>query len=116
LCRYYPPHQSAADAAPRILDHVNDDRAYGAMPKLYGAPAYARPHNAGVETASKPFDPDDLPIEAERTDLDQELVDELSASSYAPAATDSQPSSADTGSRATGSSSGFPLRLPGRKG
>jgi hypothetical protein len=100
----------------RILDHVNEDRGLGAMPKLYGAPAYVRPRNAGVETSSKPFDPDDLPIESQRTDLDQELVEELSASAYALPAVDSQPSSADTGGRPPGGNGGFPLRLPGRSG
>lgn len=95
---------------------MNDDRSHGAMPKLYGAPAYARPPKAGVGTSGKPFDPDDLPIEAERTDLDQQLVEELVASSYAPAATDSQPSSADTGDRPGAKNGGFAIRLPGRKG
>jgi hypothetical protein len=95
---------------------VNDDRGHGAMPKLYGAPAYARPRNAGVETSSKPFDPDDLPIESQRTDVDQQLVEDLAASSYAPAATDSRPASADTGGQPGDSNGTFTFRLPGRKG
>jgi hypothetical protein len=85
------------------------------MPKLYGAPAYARPRNAGVETSAKPFDPDDLPLESQRTDLDQQLVEELSASSFAPAANEPQPSSADTGDRQQGKG-GPTWRLPGRAG
>jgi hypothetical protein len=36
------------------------------MPKLYGAPAYARPPQPMVPT--RPFDPDDLPLEAYRAD------------------------------------------------
>jgi hypothetical protein len=40
----------------------------GAMPKLVGAPAYARPPRAVV--VDRPFDPDDLPIEAHRTASD----------------------------------------------
>lgn len=95
---------------------MNDDRGHGAMPKLYGAPAYARPRSAGLETSAKPFDPDDLPIESQRTDLDQQLVDELAASSYAPVAIDSQPSSADTGGQPGGANGGFTFRLPGLKG
>jgi hypothetical protein len=95
---------------------VNDDRGHGAMPKLYGAPAYARPRTAGVETFSKPFDPDDLPIESQRMDVDQQLDDELGSSAYAPVATDSDPSSADTGDRAADGKGGFTWRLPGTKG
>jgi len=49
---------------------VNDDHAYGAMPKLYGAPAYARPPAAPVNPVARPDDPDDLPIEAERMEPD----------------------------------------------
>jgi hypothetical protein len=36
------------------------------MPKLYGAPAYARPPIVPVKPVERPFDPDDLPLEAER--------------------------------------------------
>ena len=44
---------------------MNEDRAVqAAMPKLYGAPAYARPPVAAVNPVDRPFDPDDLPIEA----------------------------------------------------
>jgi hypothetical protein len=46
---------------------VNEDRGHGAMPKLYGAPAYARPKVEAVPGAGRPFDPDDLPLEAHRT-------------------------------------------------
>ena len=38
---------------------------YFALPKLYGAPAYARPPKIAPES-ERPFDPDDLPIAAER--------------------------------------------------
>src|SRR3954451_8136412 len=43
------------------------DEQHVALPKLYGAPAYARPPRPSAETP-KPFDPDDLPIEAVRSD------------------------------------------------
>jgi hypothetical protein len=96
---------------------VNDERGLGAMPKLYGAPAYARPPLAGVEPSSRPFNPDDLPIEAERTDLDHQLVEELvgplDATAEGPAdsalATETEPDG-------NGHKPGFVLRLPGRKG
>ena len=45
---------------------MNEDRGLGAMPKLYGAPAYARPLAVPVAPVDRPFDPDDLPLEAER--------------------------------------------------
>jgi hypothetical protein len=54
-----------------------------AMPKLYGAPAYARPpHHA--EDVARPFDPDELPIEAERTDEEHEFVSTLPSRAWAP--------------------------------
>ena len=54
-----------------------------ALPKLYGAPAYARPPRPTVVT-DRPFDPDDLPIEAAQTDEERELAESLPARSYAP--------------------------------
>lgn len=50
-----------------------DEQQYVALPKLYGAPAYARPPRP-VETQERPFDPDDLPLEAFRTGEDSALV------------------------------------------
>jgi hypothetical protein len=49
-----------------------------AMPRLMGQPAYARPPRLVVEEADRPFDPDDLPLEAFRTDEERQL-----AASYA---------------------------------
>jgi hypothetical protein len=51
-----------------------------ALPKLYGAPAYARP--APVAVPSRPFDPDDLPIEAVMTDEEREIAASLPAHAY----------------------------------
>lgn len=59
------------------------DEQHVALPKLYGAPAYARP-TVVVETAPRPFDPDDLPIEAVMTDEERELASKLPAHAYAP--------------------------------
>lgn len=86
------------------------------MPKLYGAPAYARPPKMSVETPARPFDPDDLPIESERTDLDQQLVEELAPSSYAQDGPASQPAPAEPGSSSAERRRGLPWRLPGLKG
>lgn len=60
-----------------------DDQQHVALPKLYGAPAYSRP-GAPVAHSPRPFDPDDLPIAAEQTDEERQLVDALPARAYAP--------------------------------
>ena len=44
-----------------------------AMPKLHGAPAYARPQGH-VSDAPRPFDPDELPIEALMTEDDRAIA------------------------------------------
>ena len=59
------------------------DEQHVALPKLYGAPAYARPPRHVAE-ADKPFDPDDLPIETEMTPEERDLLATLPARSYAP--------------------------------
>ena len=59
------------------------DEQHVALPKLYGAPAYARPAIV-VETAPRPFDPDDLPIEAVQTDDERRIAASLPAHAYAP--------------------------------
>ncbi len=59
------------------------DEQHVALPKLYGAPAYARPVLV-VETAPRPFDPDDLPIEAVQTDEERHIAESLPAHAWAP--------------------------------
>jgi hypothetical protein len=59
------------------------DEQHIALPKLYGAPAYARPVIV-VAVAERPFDPDDLPIEAVQTDEEREIAASLPAHAYAP--------------------------------
>ena len=51
------------------------DEQHVALPKLYGAPAYARPTGHRSE-APRPFDPDELPIEAAMTDEDRAIAGE----------------------------------------
>ena len=46
---------------------MGNDEHHMALPKLYGAPAYARPA-APVVATPKPFDPDDLPLETYLTE------------------------------------------------
>jgi hypothetical protein len=59
------------------------DEQHIALPKLYGAPAYARPAPV-VAVEPRPFDPDDLPIEAIQTDEEREIAASLPAHAYAP--------------------------------
>ena len=66
---------------------VSIDDQHVAMPKLYGASAYGRPP-VPVEKASRPFDPDELPIEAYRTDEEREFSATLPARAYAPGGLD----------------------------
>jgi hypothetical protein len=61
---------------------VASDEQHMALPKLYGAPAYARP-SAPVATTERPFDPDDLPLEADQTSEDREQAAQLEARVYA---------------------------------
>lgn len=48
---------------------------YVAMPRLMGAPAYARPPRTLVAETPRPFDPDDLPLEAWRSDDEWQAAD-----------------------------------------
>ncbi len=63
------------------------DEQHVALPKLYGAPAYGRPP-ATVETASRPFDPDELPIEAAQSEEERAFSTSLPAHAYAPGGID----------------------------
>src|SRR5262249_4243181 len=60
-----------------------DEQQHVALPKLYGAPAYARPAPV-VAATDRPFDPDDLPIEADMTEEDREIAASLPAHAYRP--------------------------------
>ena len=59
------------------------DEQHVALPRLYGAPAYARPPTIAA-TADRPFDPDDLPIEAYQTEEDRAFAATLPARAWAP--------------------------------
>jgi hypothetical protein len=60
------------------------DEQHVALPKLYGAPAYARPPRQAVAETDRPFDPDDLPIEILQTPEEREIAAALPAHAYAP--------------------------------
>jgi hypothetical protein len=53
-----------------------------ALPKLYGAPAYRPPRR--VVATPRPFDPDEMPISAYRTDDEAEFVESLPAEAFVP--------------------------------
>lgn len=83
------------------------DEQHIALPKLYGAPAYARPP-AVAEMVERPFDPDDLPIEALQTEEDRAFAATLPARAWAPGG-----SSLDRGRR-DGRGGDSPFSLAGR--
>jgi hypothetical protein len=59
------------------------DEQHVALPQLIGAPAYARPARV-APVSPRPFDPDDLPIEAVQTDEERELAAALPAHAFVP--------------------------------
>ena len=84
---------------------MNDERGQYALPKLYGAPAYARPPVIPVDPVERPVDPDDLPLESEQSREERELSEQLAAHPHAAVA-------ATSDHRGSGSG-GFPI-LRGR--
>ena len=89
--RYAQPGNISAQVGWSVLivtiegtERVSIDEQHVAMPKLYGAPAYGRPPRHAGPDGDRPFDPDELPIEADRTDEEQEFVSTLPAQAYAP--------------------------------
>ena len=62
---------------------MSSEEQHVALPKLYGAPAYARPPRS-VDLGERPIDPDDLPLELERTDEEREYASRLAGSVFAP--------------------------------
>jgi hypothetical protein len=56
---------------------LTDDERHVALPKLYGQPAYARPSILPVAPVERPFDPDDLPLEADQTHEERALVTQV---------------------------------------
>jgi hypothetical protein len=62
---------------------VSTEEHHVALPKLYGAPQYARPR-VPVKVQPRPFDPDEMPIDAFRTNDERDLAESLPAHAYAP--------------------------------
>jgi hypothetical protein len=96
---------------------VNDERGLGAMPKLYGAPAYARPPALPLNPVDRPFDPDDLPLEAERTNEDEQGQQPPAPRSVEPGGTATATATASPAAHGPASKAHerpFRIRLPGR--
>lgn len=62
---------------------MSSEEHHVALPKLYGAPAYARPPRP-AEVIEHPGDPDDLPLEFLRTPDEHELAAQMTGSAFAP--------------------------------
>lgn len=66
------------------MAHLEEQqRQISSPPRLYGAPAYARPPMP-VEESPRPFDPDDLPIAATLSDEERAWVEALPPDAFAP--------------------------------
>lgn len=61
----------------------SDEQRHVALPKLYGAPAYARPSvpHARIE---RPFDPDELPLANAMSEEDVEVLERETADREEP--------------------------------
>ena len=66
------------------------DERQVALPKLYGAPAYARPP-APIDHTDRPFDPDQLPIQAWQTDEERQIAAAMPAHRYGSTALTGDP-------------------------
>jgi hypothetical protein len=88
-CRLYHRARDRSAAKQSSVTFISEsvvsteEQQHVALPKLYGAPAYARPPMPADEQA-RPFDPDDLPITAYQTDEERQLLEMLPARAWAP--------------------------------
>ena len=70
------------------MSSESEAQKHYAMPRLMGQPAYTR--RRYVEVAPRPLDPDDLPLEAFRTDEEHDLVASLTDVARRPAESPAQ--------------------------
>jgi hypothetical protein len=89
---------------------VSIEEQHVALPKLYGAPAYARPPRTAT-VADRPFDPDDLPIEAFQNEEDRAFAASLPARAWAPGGVALGGMEMNSGDRGPHSLLGKPLSL-----
>lgn len=85
------------------------DEQHVALPNLYGAPAYARPPGP-TPARDRPFDPDELPLEAHQTEEEREFTSALPARAYAPGGIDLDAERAAGSGSSSGRSRSFSLR------
>ena len=77
LCRRSADRVAVGRVEIRLVS-MDEFPQHVALPKLYGAPAYARPA-AAVAHTPRPVNPDDLPIMASMTDDEVQLLAALPA-------------------------------------
>ena len=90
--------------------NITSEEQHVALPKLYGAPAYARPPKIVDEKTPRPFDPDELPLAVAQTEEERSLAEFLEQA----AASGVTPASASNGHRKNGRanrSDGRPMLL-----
>jgi hypothetical protein len=61
---------------------VSSEEQHVALPKLYGGPQYSRPR-VEVPARPRPFDPDEMPIDAAQSDEERRLFGSLPAHAFA---------------------------------
>ena len=89
------------------------DEQHMALPHLYGGPAYSRPPRPAQEIV-RPFDPDELPLEAERSEGDPAHADQLMGNSWGPTkAASTKPKATRRGRAAKLAKGGRRSREPG---
>ena len=67
-----------------------EEEMHVAHPRLYGAPAYARPA-LSITQPTLPPDPDDLPLAAEQTPEEQAIAEQLLAMPFGVAQPEAAP-------------------------
>jgi hypothetical protein len=60
---------------------MSADDEHVAHPRLYGAPAFARPPSS-ITPTERPLDPDDLPLAVEQTPEERAVAEQLLAAPY----------------------------------
>jgi hypothetical protein len=89
---------------------VTFDERQMAMPKLVGGAAYGRPPQP-IEASPRPFDPDELPLEAERTDEEHAFAAALPNGVFAPGGAGADRAAGSSGTGRTDGIRGILTRL-----